>query len=94
MLLHLPGCHHFVECLTSRSLTPPPAKPWVEEDVTFDFGSNELYGILTLPISEGPYPAVAIISGSVNPSTGTRGGATAQYHVEHARELALNGFAV
>lgn len=79
---------------TSNSPSPSPTKPWVEEEVTFNFGQNELYGILTLPTSAGPYPAVAIISGSVNPSTGARGGASAPYHVDHARQLALNGFAV
>jgi pimeloyl-ACP methyl ester carboxylesterase len=79
---------------TPNSPSPSPTKPWVEEEVTFNFGPNELYGILTLPTSEGPYPAVAIISGSVNPSTGARGGVSALYHVDHARELVLNGFAV
>lgn len=87
MIILLSGC-------TSNSIAPTPTEPWVEKEVTFNFGPNDLYGIITLPTSEGPYPAVAIISGSVNPSTGARNGASAPYHIEHARELVLNGFAV
>lgn len=76
------------------SPTPFGSTPWVEEEVTFIFGSNELYGILTLPTSEGPYPAIAIISGSVNPSTGARDGVSGRYHIDLARKMVLNGFAV
>jgi pimeloyl-ACP methyl ester carboxylesterase len=76
------------------SPTPTSSRPWIEEEVTFTFGPNELYGILTLPTSERPYPALVIASGSVNPSTGARGGVSAQYHIDHARKIVLNGFAV
>jgi len=81
---------------TSSDLSPEPSRsqPWTEEEITFPSGSNELYGILTKPNREGPYPAIAIISGSVSPTTGTRGGVSNQYHTDHARKLALNGFAV
>lgn len=47
-----------------------------------------------MPISEGPYPAIVIISGSVNPSTGVRDGVYAEVHEDHARKMVLNGFAV
>ena len=70
------------------------SRPWIEEEVTFTFGPNELYGTLTLPTSEGPYPAIVIISGSVNPSTGARSGVFSQYHIDHARKMVLSGFAV
>ena len=76
------------------SPTPSGSKPWVEEEVTFTFGPNELYGILTLPAHQAPYPAVVIISGSGSTSTGARDGVSAQYHIDHARKMVLNGFTV
>jgi len=79
---------------SAPSPTPTSSRPWIEEEVTFTFGPNELYGVLTLPTSEGPYPAIVIVSGSVNPSTGARDGVSAQYHIDHARKMVLNGFAV
>jgi hypothetical protein len=68
--------------------------PWTEEDVTFTFGPHDLHGILTLPTSEGPYPATVLISGSVNAATGARNGVSCRYFVEHARQMVLSGFAV
>lgn len=79
---------------SAPSPTPFSSRPWIEEEVSFIFGANELYGILTLPTNQGPYPAIVIISGSVNPSTGARDGLSAQYHIDHARKMVLNGFAV
>jgi pimeloyl-ACP methyl ester carboxylesterase len=76
------------------SPTPSPSRPWIEEEVTFTFGDNTLFGILTLPTSPGPYPAVVLISGSVSTSTGVRQGVSLSYHVNHARKIALDGFAV
>ena len=77
---------------------PPPAsatpRPWIEEDVTFPFGPAELFGILTLPGSEGPYPAIVLISGSADPATGVRSGASSRYHIDHARQMVRSGFAV
>ncbi len=72
----------------------PTSRPWTEEEVTFPFGANKLYGILTLPSSEGPHPAIVIVSGSANLSTGVRSGTSAQYHIDHARAMVLDGFAV
>jgi len=74
--------------------TATGSRPWIEEEVTFIFGPNELYGVLTFPTTEGPYPAIVIVSGSVNPSTGARDGVSAQYHIDHARKMVLHGFAV
>ncbi|UCC64685.1 MAG: alpha/beta hydrolase [Anaerolineae bacterium] len=79
---------------STPSPTPSSSRPWIEEEVTFAIGSNELHGILTLPTGQGPYPAIVIVSGSVNPSTGARDGASARYHISHARKMVLNGFAV
>jgi pimeloyl-ACP methyl ester carboxylesterase len=76
------------------SPTPSNSNPWMEEQVSFSYGQDELYGILTLPTSKGPYPAVVIISGSVNPNTGVRDGVSAQIHVDLARKMVPNGFAV
>ncbi len=78
--------------------TPTPtvstSRPWVEEEVTFAFGPVELGGILTLPSGEGPHPAIVLVSGSIDPSTGARDGTSSRYHTHHARRMVLNGFAV
>jgi pimeloyl-ACP methyl ester carboxylesterase len=79
---------------SAPSPTPSSSRSWIEEEVTFTFGPNELYGILTLPTSQGPYPAIVIVSGSVDPSTGARDGVSGRYHIDHARKLVRNGFAV
>jgi pimeloyl-ACP methyl ester carboxylesterase len=76
------------------SPTPSQSRPWIEEEITFAFGPNELYGILTLPAGEGPHPAIGLITGSVDPATGTRGGVSSRYLTEHARQMARHGFAV
>jgi pimeloyl-ACP methyl ester carboxylesterase len=74
--------------------TPTASRPWSEEEVTFAFGANELGGILSLPPGEGPYPAIVMVSGSINPSTGARAGASARYHIDHAHKMVGHGFAV
>jgi len=82
--------------LASNAPSPTPAgsSPWLEEEVTFSFGPNQLYGILTLPTESGPFPAIVIVSGSGELWTGDRAGADARYHVDHARQMVLDGFAV
>lgn len=79
---------------TQEPPAPAGSQPWTEEEVTFAFGSNELFGILTLPAGEGTYPAIVIVSGSADPSTGARSGASARYHIDHARQMVRDGFAV
>jgi pimeloyl-ACP methyl ester carboxylesterase len=76
------------------SPTPSRATPWIEEEVTFTFGPNELHGILTLPTSEGPHPAIVLIYGAADISTGTRRGVSSRYFTDLARRMALEGFAV
>jgi pimeloyl-ACP methyl ester carboxylesterase len=75
------------------SPAPATARPWTEQEVTFPSGAEELYGVLTLPAGEGPFPAVVLISGSVGTTTGVRSGATAQYLIDHAHKIARGGFA-
>jgi hypothetical protein len=55
-------------------LTSISSTPWTEESVTFPSGSNKLYGALTLPNKPGPFPAIALISGSPNEYSGLRPG--------------------
>jgi hypothetical protein len=64
------------------------------KQVNFNVGPNELSGILTLPAGGGPNPAIVLISGSIDPSTGARPGAASGYFREHARMLAQDGWAV
>jgi pimeloyl-ACP methyl ester carboxylesterase len=44
--------------------TPPADTPYTEEEVTFENGDITLAGTLTLPVGDGPHPAVVLISGS------------------------------
>jgi hypothetical protein len=74
--------------------SPTPATLWTEEEVSFTFDADDLHGILTMPTTEGPHPAIALTSGSANPSTGARNGASHAYFVDHARHMVLSGFAV
>lgn len=74
--------------------SPTPSPPWTEEEVSFTFGSDDLHGILTLPGGDAPHPAIVLISGPANPSTGARNGASHGYFVDHARHMVLSGFAV
>jgi hypothetical protein len=41
-----------------------PAAPFREEEIRFDSGGNTLAGVLVLPTTPGPYPAVAFVNGS------------------------------
>ena len=76
------------------SPAPTGARPWLEEEVTLSFGSQQLAGILTLPTGGEPCPAIVLVSGSVNTTTGHRSGASSQYFIDHARKMVLAGFAV
>jgi pimeloyl-ACP methyl ester carboxylesterase len=74
--------------------TPTSFQPRVEEEITFTFGPNELFGILTKPTGKGPFPAIVMISGSVDSDSGMRAGVSSRYFSDHARKLTQNGFAV
>ena len=70
------------------------AEPWRNEEITFPSGPNDLFGVLALPQGPGPFPALALMSGSVDPETGVRGGAADAVHRQHACRFAEEGFAV
>lgn len=40
------------------------AKLFFDEEIIFKSGSNEIFGILTLPTTEGPHPAIVLLHGS------------------------------
>ncbi len=60
----------------------------VDEKVRFTVGANDLDGILALPESEAPYPAIVLLQGS------GRGSMQDPYYTEHAENLVRSGFAV
>jgi hypothetical protein len=76
------------------SPTPSSSTPWIEEEITFAFGPSDLHGILTLPTGEGPHPAIALVYGAADLSTGARSGVSSRYFVDHARQMVREGFAV
>jgi len=77
------------------AMTPAPTAAWIETDVSFPSGPDQLTGILTLPPGPGPHPAIALMSGSEDPGTGgKRPGASDRGHVMHAQRLVLDGYAV
>lgn len=67
--------------------------PWIEEEVTFAFGTEELFGVLTVPAGEGPHPAVVLVSDSASETTGLREGTASRYFIGQAHEMALAGYA-
>lgn len=79
---------------SAPSPTPVSSTPWTEQGATFAFGPDQLYGMLTLPTSQGPYPAIVIVSGSVNTTSGLRDGVSSAYYIDHARRMVLKGFVV
>ena len=68
--------------------------PRVEQEVTFAFGQDELFGVLTLPNGEGPHPAIVLISGSGDRTDGIRAGASNSVFRSHSVRMAAEGFAV
>ena len=78
----------------SSETTSDTDLPWTEEDVTFDFGSDELLGVLTLPNEEGPHPAVVLVTGAASTETGVRDGAASRALINYAHTIAQDGYAV
>lgn len=64
---------------------------WVEREVAIAYEGITLHGVLTLPPSGGPHPALVLITGAAGPEG--RGGVSEWAHVTHAHRLALQGFA-
>ncbi len=72
----------------SMILSTTEGLKWVEEEIRFSCGSNELFGVLTLPQCEGLYPAVVLLHGS------DRKGVDSPRYVNHSHQLVQSGFAV
>jgi len=99
-LLVLAGCSPASSSVPTPTPTPTQVQPtpspqrsrsWIQEEVRFAFGQDQLSGMLTLPTGEGPYPAIVLVSGSR--STGAEA-VSSTYFAEHARMMAGIGYAV
>ena len=66
---------------------------WVELDLTFMSGGDELHGVLALPAPEGPHPAVVMPFDSVGTGGGLPPGVFSGYQTDLARRLAGAGYA-
>lgn len=76
---------------TSDSTSPEPT--WIEQEVTFPFGPDQIFGVITWPSESGPHPAIVLLSGSGN-ADGVRAGTTARTFIDHSRRMATKGFVV
>jgi len=81
VFIMLTGC-------SGEEVTPTISSGWMEEEIMFASGENELYGVLTLPKSGNPYPAVVLLSGS------GRTGVENPWHQLHAHRMVQDGYAV
>lgn len=61
---------------------------YYHKNVRFTFGDEDLTGILTLPSTEGPHPAIVLLHGSDRPE------AEDPFYKEHAEKLVQSGFSV
>ena len=68
-------------------------RTWTEEELRFTVDGDELHGLLTLPVTEGPHPAVVIASGSEDPEGGIQSGVSHWYFVDLAHRFAEEGYA-
>ena len=59
-----------------------------DENVQFTVNAKVLNGILTLPVTEVPHPAIVLLHGS------DRSGVRNSYYTNHAENIAQAGFAV
>ena len=66
---------------------------WIEEEVWFESNGHLLYGILCLPPTAGPHPAIVLITGAINSTSSAVDGVNATALMTHARRLAIAGFA-
>ena len=70
------------------------SRPWIEEDVTFPFGDDTLFGVLTLPSSDDLHPAIVLVTGAASTSTGVRDGTSSRALISFAHTMVLDGYAV
>jgi len=68
--------------------SPDDLETWAEEDVMFVSDTNDISGILTLPMKKGPYPAIVLLHGS------EREGVNYPYYSSHSHNLVRSGYAV
>jgi pimeloyl-ACP methyl ester carboxylesterase len=66
---------------------------WVEVDLTFMAGGDQLHGVLALPAAEGPHPAVVMPFDSVGTGGGLPPGIFSKYQTDLGRRLAGAGYA-
>jgi len=69
-------------------LTSYKSNSYSEEEITFTDGRNQLYGILTKPMSKGPHPAIVLLHGS------ERKGVEYPFYNDHSRNLVKSNYAV
>jgi pimeloyl-ACP methyl ester carboxylesterase len=87
------ACGSSADLVTTASAATPTELTWAEEQVTFPFGSDEMFGVLTWPTGAGPHPAVVLLSGSGG-ADGVRANSATRTFVDHSRMMAAEGFAV
>ena len=71
-----------------------PVPPWTEQEVTFSFGADELYGVLALPPGDGPHPAIVLVDGAASTTTGVRAGTASAAFISFSRAMVRDGYAV
>jgi pimeloyl-ACP methyl ester carboxylesterase len=95
--LLIPGCGGSDGSTPSASDAPStpttPGLAWTEEDLTFVVGPNQLHGILTMPSSRPPHPAVVMPFNSPGPGGELPTGVSSRYQTELAHSLAEMGYA-
>ena len=80
-----------LSCLGAAGLQSGNVALWIEHEVAIPYGDVTLYGVLTVPPTEGPHPAVALITGAAGPEG--RSGVASWTHIDHAHRFAAQGFA-
>ena len=80
-----------LSCLGAAGLQSGNVALWIEHEVAIPYGDVTLYGVLTVPPTEGPHPAVALITGAAGPEG--RSGVASWTHIDHGHRFAAQGFA-
>ena len=69
-------------------MTSCKSNSYSEEEVSFTDGRNQLSGILTKPLKNGPHPAIVLLHGS------ERKGVDYQFYNDHSQNLVESSYAV
>jgi len=78
---------------SAEALPATTEETWVEVDLSFTSGGGDLHGVLALPGSTGPHPAVVMPFESVGTGGGLPPGVASTYQTDLARRLAAAGYA-